>query len=203
MQHNTFKHPDILFEIKFSGSQCYSFKIQKENLKQKHQHQQSFPQWSFLFQTVLEEKNQQRIVFPGIFSIKFQCFMCKQITFQCCSIGNLVQSTKIKIIQKILAMVHFHQPRFTIRDVVPSFLSWGFIWIWKRDFKGENQVEMTFFQCCTEFTISREAWHSCFMRFCRWKMPKSEVNTDHNENLFIKILLGSRQCASSFTTISW
>lgn len=73
----------------------------------------------------------------------------------------------------------------------------------EKGLQRENQVEMTFFQCCTEFTISREAWHSCFMRFCRWKMPKSEVNTDHNENLFIKILLGSRQCASSFTTISW
>lgn len=93
----------------------------------------------FYFRLCWRKKNQQLIVFPGIFSIKFQCFMCKQITFQCCSIGNLVQSTKIKIIQKSLAMVHFHQPRFTIRDVVPSFLSWGFIWIWKRDFKGKTK----------------------------------------------------------------
>lgn len=153
----------------------------------------------FYFRLCWRKKNQQLIVFPGIFSIKFQCFMCKQITFQCCSIGNLVQSTKIKIIQKILAMVHFHQPRFTIRDVVPSFLSWGFIWIWKRDFKGKTKSRWPSSSAVQSLRSAEK--HGTHVLW--WKMPKSEVNTDHNENLFIKILLGSRQCASSFTTISW
>lgn len=149
------------------------------------------------------EKNQQLIVFPGIFSIKFQCFVCKQITFQCCSIGKLGPKHKNQNHSKDFSYGSFSPAKVYNQRCSSFFSLLGIYMDLEKGLQRENQVEMTFFQCCTEFMISREPWHSCFMRFCRWKRPKSEVNTDHNENLFIKILLGSRQCASSFTTISW